>query len=440
MYLQLVFVVWGITPLSWTYLAWTIDCAWTGKESWTHGLPLPVHLLLLLYIVPECIFSIYYRYLAFQAQNPTPLPAYSRAFLRQTLARALENGMKTESPEAISKNLLQPEATTQAKPRLRRATFSNANFSQLSFLDQSQPLSQDDPRAVEWREMFKNWFLGTKWEDLKRENVLEWLAWSFYALSLEDVVREYNQEGRPELPKTIQDAADIMNESPSDEETSGKLGFLHQGLYMLEARAGYKLPEGRKEGVKSIRLHLDPVRATGRPLAKYLVTGLFNKLIERRIRRAGFEKHTDSGLQYYIRMPAKWTAGGEDTRPVMFIHGLGMGLSQYAAIVSYFEQHASLKNRPLILLLQPHLSMDIFHPEHLKPPNKAKTTAGLKALVETWGFGQGITLVSHSNGTIVAGWLLKDCPELVKRACFIDPVTFCKYVPSLDPAQHLTLR
>lgn len=339
--------------------------------------------------------------------------------------------MKEESQEAIDTSVKKDTAQTAGLARAgrpRRPTFSRANFSQLSFLDSSKRLSSDDPRAIEWREMFRAWFLGTPWEQLKRENVLEWLSWSFFGMHYEELVNEWEKEGCPAIPKDVHTADDVLTETSSDEQAAAKLGFIYHGLYMLEARSAMPLPEGRNSRVSSMRLHLDPVKITSRPLAKYLVTGFFNKMLERRTRSAGFVRETTGGLEYLIRMPKNWKAGEEKTRPILFIHGLGMGLAQYASIVSYFEQHPTLQDRPLVLLIQPHLSMDLFHPEHLRPPNKTGTTQGLRAIVKKWGFHDGLTVVSHSNGTIVHGWLLKDCPDLVKASCLVDPVTFCEAI------------
>lgn len=243
------------------------------------------------------------------------------------------------------------------------------------------------------------------------------------------VMQEWEQEGRPKLPDCMYEVGDIFNETPQDDQPQGKAAFLYHALYMLEARAGMPFPEGRSTASKSIRLHLDPVRATSRPLIKYLVIGGLNALIRRRTARYGYKYVEDGGLEYLIRMPPDWTPDGtEATRPLIFVHGLGMGIAQYASCISYFEQHPALHARPLILLLQPHLSMALFHPRHLKPPNKAQTTAGLRALVAKWHFESGVTILSHSNGTIVHAWLLKDCPDLVKRSCFVDPVTFCRWM------------
>lgn len=390
------------------------------------------------YALLEVAFSIYYRYLMYKVQERTALPQYSRPFLRQTLARALEDGMKQEKSQAIPKSDKSEGGQSEASTRRpRRATFSNARFSQLSFLDEKNRLSRNDPRAVEWRNMFQAWFLGTPWDQLKRDNVLEWLSWSFFGMHYEEIVDEYKKEGSPPIPKDVQSAGEILTETEVDEDAGAKMAFVFHGLYMLEARSGMVLPEGRNPNVSCIRLHLDPVKITSRPFAKYLVTGFLNVMIERRARRSGFIKVSDAGLTYLIRTPELWKPGSEKTRPVLFLHGLGMGLAQYASLVSYFEQHPSLKDRPIILLIQPHLSMGFFHPDHLRPPNKESTTRGLRALVARWKMEDGLTVISHSNGTIVHGWLLKECPELVKASCLVDPVTFCKplitfYVVSLE--------
>lgn len=436
----IVLVVWSITPLSWAYVLWTTA---TYLELLPHDrlqyreadiAESPVKTILwrclFCYALLEVLFSFYFRYLIYQVQERTPLPPYGRAFLRQTLARALEDGMKMEGEQAIARAEAAEKSTdgNQAR-RPRRATFSNARFSQLSFLDPKNRLSEDDPRAIDWRNMFKAWFLETPWHELKRDNVLEWLAWSFFGMHYEEIVHEYEKEGQPSIPGDAQSADEILTETAMDENASAKMSFLFHGLYMLEARSGMTLPEGRNPSVSCIRLHLDPVKVTSRPLAKYLVTGFFNVMLQRRTAQSGFVKVQDAGLEYLIRMPELWKPGSESTRPVLFIHGLGMGLAQYASLVSYFEQHPALRDRPLVLLLQPHLSMSLFHPSHLKPPNKESTTKGLRALVARWKMEDGLTVISHSNGTIVHGWLLKECPELVKASCFVDPVTFCLWEP-----------
>lgn len=55
-------------------------------------------------------------------------------------------------------------------------------------------------------------------------------------------------------------------------------------------------------------------------------------------------------------------------------------------------------------------------------------------MCQRWGFWEpgddgpkgrgGVSLLSHSNGSVHHGWVLKDAPELVRRSCFVDPVVF----------------
>ena len=122
--------------------------------------------------------------------------------------------------------------------------------------------------------------------------------------------------------------------------------------------------------------------------------------------------------------------------PVVFVHGLGLGLVQYQMILSRLLHE--LRDRPLLVPLQPHVSQQIFHRDFLAPKGRQETAAALRALLVELGWapagGRGakaregrITLMSHSNGSFVHAWLLKAHPELFRRSCFVDPVTFCSW-------------
>jgi hypothetical protein len=74
----------------------------------------------------------------------------------------------------------------------------------------------------------------------------------------------------------------------------------------------------------------------------------------------------------------------------------------------------------------------------------------MKRICTKWGFWEegddqtpskgGVSMLSHSNGSVAHGWceycipclewvadvvVLKDSPSLVKRSTFVDPVVFC---------------
>jgi pimeloyl-ACP methyl ester carboxylesterase len=96
----------------------------------------------------------------------------------------------------------------------------------------------------------------------------------------------------------------------------------------------------------------------------------------------GFRKYRQGSSNYIMRIPEGWTPDASDTestQPLMFIHGLGMGMAQYASLLTYIAKAEVLKERPVIIPIQPHISMSFFEKDYLRPPERVQTT---KALVE----------------------------------------------------------
>lgn len=90
--------------------------------------------------------------------------------------------------------------------------------------------------------------------------------------------------------------------------------------------------------------------------------------------------------------------------------------------------------------------MSIFASGYMSPPSAATVCASVLAMakvsrsprlwrrthaepfVQACRFDtEGLTVLSHSNGTIVHGWLLKGAPHLVRRSLIVDPVCFGKF-------------
>lgn len=90
-----------------------------------------------------------------------------------------------------------------------------------------------------------NRFYHAPWEDIHKEDILHWLAWSSFALPLDGVTD----------PK--------------------KKRFLDRTYTMLEARTGTTFPEGRS-GVKVMLLTLDPVHTRARPFVIYAIANSVN--------------------------------------------------------------------------------------------------------------------------------------------------------------------
>ena len=109
-------------------------------------------------------------------------------------------------------------------------------------------------------------------------------------------------------------------------------------------------------------------------------------------------------------------------RPIVFLHGLGLGIIQYHFVLSHLFE--TFTDRPILVPLQPQISQDIFHPLFLKPLDRHQMADRLASLIEELGWatslskdkiakemdyqeavgssligntGRGITMLSHSK-------------------------------------------
>jgi len=83
----------------------------------------------------------------------------------------------------------------------------------------------------------------------------------------------------------------------------------------------------------------------------------------------------------------------------------------------------SQSDRGVVILLQPGISVQIWHPRFLSAPGIHEHADAIKAVCDQYGFKKA-TILSHSNGTMVHGWVMRDYPELCARNVLVDPVSF----------------
>lgn len=181
-----------------------------------------------------------------------------------------------------------------------------------------------------------------------------------------------------------------------------------------------------------MRLTIDPVRTRSRPLICYLVTNTLSHLTIRRAIRGGFRMCTEGRLPYLYR-PAPDTSASHgskrlDTTPLVVLHGLGIGLAQYASLVTFFLHSPIFAHRPILILLQPNISQSILSASFLKPFGHHETTSAFRAMLARHGW-TSIDVLSHSYGSLVHSWLIKSFPTSIRRSCFVDPVCFQLWVP-----------
>jgi len=419
---------------------------------------------MLAYFTMEALFAIAYRIMAFQIGRRRPPTDYDAKFLRNTVKNVLESNMSSSasSPSATPMTSALSSRRGSLEPRARRklrfgSVSSDSGYgssssdrgnasgsdseerlpvpigalveepeiaSNYNFL--SPKLAADDPRAVDFREASRHWFHGADFSSICRTQVEQWMSWSLYGQPLEEVVRERRQ--------SVSQGVKIDKLPQNENIGRDKLETVEHSVDLWEARAGTKLRRGSNPAVDVLRLTLDPVRVLARPLSFYVVVWCAQQFYNFRLAQRGFVEETHGGLRWLVRTPAGWIADetDESTRPFVFLHGLGLGPVQYAPFLNKITQDKDFEKRPIAILIQPHLSMSIFDSAYLNPPEAKTCARAFRVMALARGFAKcGTTVLSHSNGTIVHGWLLKNEPDLVKRSCLIDPVAFILWEPTL---------
>ncbi|PWN98523.1 hypothetical protein FA09DRAFT_345885 [Tilletiopsis washingtonensis] len=236
-----------------------------------------------------------------------------------------------------------------------------------------------------------------------------------------------------------------------DPVSESRLDLILYCRELVEARQGCAFPkraphwgadvgtdeEGLKSApkLKSMRLTMDRVRVDGRPLASYLATNALSRLALMGAVRRGFKHEREGRVEYLIWRPKGWSrakaeSGDSRYRPIVFLHGLGIGLAQYANFLYRLTSSPVASTHPILVPLFPHTSQALFHKQFLAPVGHHEMVETLRGIIQHEGWHRvGITIVSHSMGTIVGSWLIKSLGELVRRCCIVDPVCFQLWVP-----------
>ncbi|KDN40346.1 hypothetical protein K437DRAFT_258686 [Tilletiaria anomala UBC 951] len=389
--------------------------------------------------------------------------------------------LKPRSPGTISPSLGQTEdekAKTARIARLRSVSYVP------SFVDGD--LHRDDPRAKTFMDEYRRWFWNVPIDDLTQRDVEHWLAWSLYGTTLEEIeaeskaptskqnddtgirVRSFSSPappqwsepgGRRPILRSVPSSASTLSEEGvrsvkaepgewDDPVRGTRLDFLHYCRELIEARQGFTLPEhpaacspahtNNGPRIRTMRLTVDPVRVVSRPFVLYAVTNTLSWLVIRKAIWGGFKKERRERLEYLIYRPPGWTPakaikdGTSKYRPLLFLHGLGIGLAQYIAVVDMFLHDTETMQRPILILIQPSISQNIFSKYFLAPLKHHETTGTLRKIFRSEGWdvqGCHIDLLGHSWGTICSAWVLKCFPGLIQRTCLVDPVCFQLWVP-----------
>ncbi|EKM59225.1 uncharacterized protein PHACADRAFT_249515 [Phanerochaete carnosa HHB-10118-sp] len=376
--------VWSAVPLSWAFVVYSLYSGNVWSLTWKGQILFAIGLV-------EVFFSVYHYHLSRCITEAGPNGAGSISELQAAFKRVLQSGM-ADLPEY---GYDEEDVGRPGSPE-----------------EDLIALERDDSRAVDFRDYLRTWFGKVPWSHIHRDEMFAWLYWSIY-----------------NAPFTSFEALPFVQQK-----------VLLDVLQMIEKRAGSPIPEGSNPEARPHLLTLDPVSVAWRPFMWYAGVALSNYYHRRRYEAQwNAAVVTYKGLDYIVRVPHGWSVQ-KGPRPVVFLHGLGLGLTQYKMFLPNLFR--ALKDRPVLILLQPHVSQEIFHPNFFKPMNRHQTADLLVELLEELGWVQrrsedsaasvseetnSVTVFSHSNGSFIHAWLLKSYPELVSRSCFVDPVTFCSW-------------
>jgi pimeloyl-ACP methyl ester carboxylesterase len=261
------------------------------------------------------------------------------------------------------------------------------------------------------------WALGAHPDDIKRENVKDFLLWAFF--DREDVVPEIEDE-------------------------------LEGYVRSTEELLGRSLAPGRGRAVP-IRLTLDHIPTRYRSVIWYMIVGLVDSATHCRLVWHGFDfwpsplstnlmhvfpprllaslellrrQSPSEELCYWYRHPREHTTGTSPTLPIVFLHGIGIGLHPYVAFL------ASLPlTTPIVALEILPISMRLTKSNILSRFNFVQQ---LKEILRHHRIHHFV-LVGHSYGTVMATHVLHDMElsKRVKGVVLVDPVTLLLHLPEI---------
>lgn len=152
----------------------------------------------------------------------------------------------------------------------------------------------------------RSWHFDAPLDQMKRENVEEFIAWGFMSSTVKQLS---NKE------------AQIVKEYVDE----------------IEKRRGAPFKPGITTGLKSMTFTNDPITFQTRPFIYYAVTHylLGEFVTNRTLRVRGLTRRTCGNLTYWstpnIGCDSNSSTGSE--RPIVFIHGIGVGLAPYLLFV-----------------------------------------------------------------------------------------------------------
>ncbi|KAF2005323.1 hypothetical protein P154DRAFT_518835 [Amniculicola lignicola CBS 123094] len=261
------------------------------------------------------------------------------------------------------------------------------------------------------------WFMDAPASEIKRENVKEFFQWAFLNTGESDII--------------------------NDEE-------LEEYTLEMEALLKRKLEPGRGNA-KCLRLTLDKVEMLHRSLTWYLCVFVVDTIASAYMSLHCFDFHRTPFRNFLAvfpfrpftllsvhRSPARiltyWhRPHTSKTRlPILFLHGIGIGLYPYVNFLAELNQDATtdeLDGEVGIIAVE---IMSISFRITGEALQKEEMCDEIDSILKAHGWDKFV-LISHSYGSVIATHLIHT-PRIVSKIgpmLFIDPVTFLLHLPDV---------
>ncbi|KAI6081349.1 hypothetical protein F4821DRAFT_249445 [Hypoxylon rubiginosum] len=298
------------------------------------------------------------------------------------------------------------------------------------------PLARDERRELfqrcfanvpDTRRYLQMWFLGADEEDIRRDNVCEFLLWAFF-------------DRRPAGEESVEDDAE-----------------LDEYIDIIEKNMGRRLEPGRGKA-EGLRLTLDEVDTQYRSVAWYLAVGIVDLASHCLLALNAFHYHAQpastilshipprlqdmfttrrsevDGLSYWHR-PHTAT----DRLPVLFLHGIGIGLYTYVQFLKRLNSGPGSQDGEGQIGIIAIENLPISFRLTGAPLGRLDFLDRIATILDAHGWDRFV-LVSHSYGTALATHMLRseNLTDRIASVMLVDPVTILLHLP--DVAYNFTRR
>lgn len=169
--------------------------------------------------------------------------------------------------------------------------------------------------------------------------------------------------------------------------------------------------------VKNCKFNLEKLTYYHHPLLFYAIIYCIEfQYCFRKLYLSGFVKENINGAKFWIRY-----VPDSDKSPIVFFHGVYPGWFAYANFITLF----GFDNRTLILYENDSVKLCS---HHFNSETAFELALHVKKILEKYNI-EKITLIGHSWGSFMAGWIVKLLPEIIAHLILLDPVCLTVVLP-----------